>query len=99
MGGLDDFPLTHNEVMSLRERAGFVTPLEPIPPGDPWCVFESRGTYEFACHPFDAIRYLKFGVVVDGKTLRAHKVEEWPLMGAWLIVAADEDANQQFMPS
>lgn len=63
-----------------------------------WCVFEQRGTYEFMCHPFDAIRYLEHGMLVDGERLSCVKVDEYPMIGAWHILAIDESQNQQFTP-
>lgn len=94
------FPVTRAEVMALREQEGFVTPIEPVTPGKPWCVFESRGTIEFMCHPSDAAYFLEHGIVVDDKRLDDVKVVgEWPMIGAIQIVACDLEQNQTFTPS
>lgn len=96
--GLNGFPLTRAAVMRAREQAGFVTPLEPIRPGEPWCVFEQRGTIEFMCHPFDAEDFLAAGIVIDGKRLDATKIDEYPMLGAIHILAVDPDQNKTFIP-
>lgn len=92
--------MTRAEVMAAREAEGFVTPISPIEPGRPWCVFESRGTYELMCHPADAEILMRDGIVFDGKRIPfVDKVGEWPMIGAYQLVFRDPDANKEFTPS
>jgi hypothetical protein len=92
------FPLTRSEVMALREREGFVTPIEPVEPGSIWCIWDSRGTYEFLVHPDDAARYLEHGISINGQRLDVTKIGEWPMIGAWHIHCVDAEANREFTP-
>ena len=68
--------------MALRAAAGFVSPVKPIEPGRPWCVFAAAGEWEWLFHPVDAARHLAEGIVVDGEACYVEVVGEWPMLGA-----------------
>jgi hypothetical protein len=85
------------EVMELRARAGFVTPLVPLERGNPTLIFSSRGSFEWLMHPDDAFHALIFGVAVDGRTLKCSVVDAHPLMNALTVQAKDPDGNVSFI--
>lgn len=89
---------TAEQVMELRAARGFVTPIRPVEPGELWCVFAQRGSWEFMVHPVDAVYYLQHGIVLDGRRYPVWVIDEWPLLGAWQIACRDTDANSVYDP-
>lgn len=77
--------------MRLRNAHGFVTPVEPIAEGKPWCVFAAAGEWEWIFHPADAARHLAAGIVVDGESCYVEVVGEWPMLGAVQLRATHSD--------
>ncbi len=90
--------MTTEEILSLREKRGWVSPLSPIERGDQVLMFSQRGTYEWMMHPDDALMAVLDGVVVDGLTLKCTIVDCFPLMNAFMVRAKDPEGNTQFVP-
>ena len=78
---------TTDEVLALRAEMGWSSPIRPFEPGDLWCIWDSRGTYEWLAHPADATAYLEDGIVVDGVRLMPHLIDRWPMLNAWQLRA------------
>ena len=91
--------VTPDEVYELRERHGFVTPLEPIAEGDSYCVFATESMWEWLFHPADAARYLATGIKVDGRDCVVQQVDEHPFMGAVQLRAFFPDRNGSHVAS
>lgn len=85
--------VTTAEVMDARTAAGWVSPVEPLEPGDLRCVFDQRGVWEWLVHPNDAAFYQARGIVVNGVRYRVAAVDSHPLLNAVQIRArADSPA-------
>lgn len=80
-----------NDIHALRQEHGFITPLAPIEPGKPYCVFAQAGIWEWLFHPADAEIHLRDGLIVDGKPCDLEIVGHYPLMGAVQIRASHPD--------
>jgi hypothetical protein len=63
------------------------TPIKPMQPGRLWCVWESRGTYEWMVHPDTGRELLEHGIVINGESCRCEQVGEWPRINAIQIRA------------
>lgn len=81
-----EWPSTE-DVLALRREMGWASPIAPLEPGALWCIWDSRGTYEWLAHPADATAYLEDGIVIDGVRLMPHLIDRWPMLNAWQIRA------------
>ena len=52
-----------------------------------WCVWESRGGYEWLVHPDLARDLLATGMKIDDEWVPVEKIGEWPNVGRWHIRA------------
>ena len=86
-----------DDIYALRAEHGFVTPLQPVREGHPYCLFAQAGIWEWLFHPADAERHLTEGITVDGKPCRVEIVGHYPLMGAIQLRASHDDRALAFV--
>lgn len=89
--------MTSADVMELRAEVGFVTPLQPLVPGERWVMFAQRGTYEFGLHVDDAFRALVHGIDVHGRRLPCSLVDALPMLNGLQVRAQDPDREMGFV--
>ncbi len=90
--------MTTEEILALRKKMGWVSPLSPLEKGDRTLMFSQRGQYEWMMHPDEAFMAVLEGVQVDGLLLECQIVDCFPLMNALMVQAKAPDGNKEFVP-
>jgi hypothetical protein len=73
------------DALRLRAERGWSSAVPPLRPGEHRFLWVSEGMVEIMFTPEDAARYEADGIVLDGRTLPARRVDEFTYINGVLL--------------